>query len=161
MCEPTTLAALALGGTALSAGAGVYGAVQARRQGRLQQQIANQNAAAEQEAALVEEQRFRQQSRAALAQQTLELASQGSRLDEGSPLLLLAQSAENIELDARLIRAGGSARARNSRIQGIAARQRGDAAFAGSLLSAAGQLLTAPVQFRGLTGSFSTAGAGG
>jgi len=146
MClDPATAAAVALGGKIVGkvAGAGgkVLSAINARRQARFQQQIFDKQAADERSAALAEEERLRIQASAALGDQAVNLAAQGSRIDEGSPLLLQVQSAENLRADQLLVRFGGATRARTATDRGILARREGEAQFTSGIFGAAGDLL--------------------
>lgn len=147
MCvELATIGAI---GGILGGGATIYNAFQARAQGRMQQKIFNKQAADEREAALAEEARFAESAKSQLSEQAVALAGQGSRIDEGSPLLIQAKSAENLKRDALLIRRSGSQRASNTQTKGVLARAQGNADFAGGLLGGASQLLLAAPKFGG------------
>lgn len=140
MCDPGTAL------LATSAGIDAFGQVQAGRAasafGQFQNQIAQENARLERQAALADESRLRDQTRQAIGQQTARFAAANVDTGFGSPLIALAKSAVNAELDALRVRTGGQIRARDERLRGQLARAQGRSARGQAFLGAGATLLS-------------------
>ena len=165
-----TIAAYAgLAASLAGTGMGFYGGLQ---QGKAASAAASYNALlAQREASIlemqakdaekrgqVEEDRFRQQMTAFQGEQISSLAASGVQVDSGSPLQILADTAEEIELDARTIRHNASMEAWNFKNQSYNAlaqanlsKWEGKQARTNSYISAGTSLLS------GLGSAFSTA----
>ena len=144
-----------IAGTAVA----TYGAVQqgkaADAAARSEQDILNYNAQlkekeaeAEREAARVEAEQFQKEGRRLLASQKVKYARGGLLTTEGTPALVLEETAQELEFDRMQILKSGFLRAsyRESegygmRYEGEAARARGKNLKRGSQLQAAGTLL--------------------
>ena len=156
MCDPMVGVGLMAAGTLM----GAYGQVQA---GNTASAAASYNAKlAEEEArhaevrakdaearGATEEQRQRTMAAAFMGEQTTAFAANGVTLDSGSPLQILADTAEEAELDARTIRHNASMEAWGYRNQANSAlaqasmsRWEGKQAKKNSYLSAGTSLLT-------------------
>lgn len=133
-----TLAAIGAGVSALST---IGGGVASYQVGQYRQQLANANAHRAEMTADQNELIQRAKSRNEIASQAVALAGQGTRIDTGTPLLLLGESARNAELDALAIRQHGIDQAQQYKAEGQAAAAEGENALAGSVFSAAGTLL--------------------
>ena len=157
------IASLALG--AIGTGVSVYGGIQ---QGRQASAAAAYNAKMAQRSAqmsemqakdaerrgAIEEDRFRRQQSLLQGQQASMLAASGVQLDSGSPLQILADTAEATEVDARTIRynarmdawglrnqaASSIAQAQFAKIEGKNARSNAYLSAGGSLISGLGSL---------------------
>lgn len=125
MCDPVS--ALVVGSAALGATATVQQGLSAASVARYNARIAQKNSA-DQEALA------RNKSERDIASQTVALGAQGTRVDTGTPLLLLSESARNAELDALTIRSNGAAQAANYKAQA-------DNATTGAIFGAGAQLL--------------------
>lgn len=133
MCDPVSA------GIALALGAGTMKAYGAFTGHRMEAEGAIANAQMAEQTGYENELIFRDQARREIAEQTARLAANGGSIGTGSPLLLLAESAKNSELDALAIR-------RNALMQGRAYRYQAAVHRYAAPLSAAGELLSAGVQ---------------
>ena len=125
MCDFGVTAAII--GTVVAAGAAAAGGV-------AQQQAAKANAKQAQAAAAFDEARQRERAQKILAAQRVGFAKAGVTL-EGTPGDVLANTAEDAEIDALAIRWGGASRA-------AAFKAQGQSALIGGITGAAGALLT-------------------
>lgn len=150
MCDPVTATA------ALAIASAGMGALNAYSSNKMNESIANANADQVRDTGFVNEMAFRDQARRDIASQAARLSTSGVALDTGSPLLLLAESARNKELDALSIR-------RNAKSQENAYRMQASAYNRAAPLSAAAQLLSGLSSFAnagGLGGGGGGAGGG-
>ncbi|HXG17186.1 MAG TPA: hypothetical protein VNK50_13120 [Calidithermus sp.] len=109
--------ALAATATALTA-YGVYQQGQAQAAAmRYNARLAEQQALASRQAAAFEAERARERSRRLLARARAIYGTTGVEVNEGSPLLVLADSARQAELEAQTIQYGGELRARQAQGQ--------------------------------------------
>lgn len=124
MCEPTTLAAVAIGTSVLGAGVGALGAYQQSQaqaaSAQYQAQVARNNATiAKQNADLalrqgeVAEQAQRQKTAQLIGQARTNMAAQGRTLDSGSALDIQSSAAETGELNALTIRHNAQLKSRD------------------------------------------------
>lgn len=123
-------------GTALANIGGVLGAVGAASQGKAAQSSANYNA----QSALIESQSRETAQRTQAARQlgTMRAAiGKSGATSEGTPLMVLAESAANAEIDALNTRQSGQRQADLYRAQGANARKQGNITAGTSLLTAA------------------------
>lgn len=149
MCEPTTMAMVAMGATAAQ---GIIGAQQANAQGKYQQAVANQNARAQERQAsdarargVIAGEEQRDRARMIGSRQATGLAASGLDISSGSSLDLFAETATLGEYDAQVAENnaareayGYQTRASESRASGRNARQAGrNQAFSTLLTSGA------------------------
>ena len=124
----TALAALAMaGGTALSAYSTIQGGKEAAETGKIQQQQLENEAKSEQLAGLDESGLKRKEGRALTASQIAAISASGGGM-VGSNLVLMAESAKNVEMDASIISRNADLRAKSLRQQGAWARYEGQLA---------------------------------
>lgn len=151
MCDPVSA------GIALALGAGAMKGYGAYTGHRMEAEGAIANAQMAEQTGYENELVFRDQARREIAEQTARLAANGVSISSGTPLLLLAESARNKELDALTIR-------RNALNQGRAYRYQAAQHRFAAPLSAAGELLSAGAQAAGMAslgGGGGAAGGGG
>jgi len=147
MClDPGSAAAL------LALGAGAMKAYGAYTGHRMSAEGAIANAQQVEQVGYENELAFRDQARRDIAEQTAKLATSGTSISTGSPLLLLAESAKNKELDALAIR-------RNALMEGRAYRYQAAVHRFTAPISAAGELLSAATQ-AAMLGSLGGGGGG-
>jgi hypothetical protein len=113
--------------------------------------VAENAAVAERQRAEVEVGRHRRRAQLLLSSQRAAAGASGVQF-EGSPLLVMAESAAEAEYDAQLIRYGGETRATNLYAQAAAERMQGRAARIGSYFGAASSLLKAGAAASGKSG---------
>lgn len=129
MCEPTTLAAVAIGATVLSTGVSVYGQAQqgkaAQNIAKYQQGVAANNAILAERAAQdaldrgkIAERNQRLKTAALIGRQRAVIAGNGAVVDAGSALDLTTDTAGIGELDALTIRSNAEREAAGFRAQG-------------------------------------------
>lgn len=163
MCaDPVTLTAIAVAATA---GSQIYQGYAAKQQGKYEQNVANANAKLERDAAydaqnrgkLEEQARWRQISQARSAA-TAAFAANGLDTTFGTPVDVDADSLGAGYQDAQTIRQNYERETRgylissaNYTAQGQAARERGNSAFAGSILQAGGTILSGASSISGMT----------
>jgi len=146
MCEPTTIATIAV--SLLSAGAAAYTANQAGKQqeawGNYQAAQTEADARAEKGAAQVEAERIRKLGKRQIAEAMASYAASGVDLSEGTPLDINREIAADVEEDAALAIMGGNdralrlnAQAQSDRIGAGNARSAGRYNAANSLLQGA------------------------
>lgn len=150
MCELFTIGATtvtvmeAIG--AVGAVMGVMGAIQSgeaqKKAADYNAQVAENDAIAKQQAAAFEEERQRERARRELAFARAQAGGSGTTMS-GSPLDIMARSAENAELEALAIRYSGQLGANASRSQAAADRMQGKIAQQAGYMQAGTTLLTA------------------
>lgn len=129
MCEPTTIAAVAVGASILGAGVSYMGIQQqgaaAQAQGAYQAAVARNNSIlAERQAAdalargRIAEDKQRDQTEQLLGRQRAALAANGVVVDQGSALDITSDTAEIGELDALTVRSNAQREALGYRTQG-------------------------------------------
>lgn len=119
----------------LAFGASGFNAYNAYSSNKTSEGIANANAQQVQQIGLRNEMSFRDQARRDIADQVARIGNSGTVLDTGTPLLLLAESAKNKELDALAIRENAGAQAGAYRMQASAYNRAAPMSAAGELLS--------------------------
>lgn len=134
-------------------------------QGQQQQEVMKYNAKVQENRAIEETQRAafdanraREQSRRVLANQRAVYGSSGVDIAAGSPLLVMADSAKQAELDAQIILSGGQARATDATARANIARYKGDVYARAGTINAGTTLLSGATK---AYGSYSGAGGGG
>jgi hypothetical protein len=125
---PEVLAVMTAVSTVVSAGAQFMQGQSAARAASANAAMAEEEAQRARQTAAVEEQRNRDQSRRIISAQRAAYGASGVVSEEGSPLLALADSASEAELDALTIRYSGATQAR--RLQAQAASDRASASGA-------------------------------
>lgn len=150
--EPTTALIIAASAAAVGAGVSAIGTIQA---GRAQAQMAEYNAqVAERDAeiattsAAYEEAQFRHEGEELKSVQRARYAKSGVTMT-GTPLLVLEDTAAQIERDALAIRYGGSLEAARATSAASMARFTGKQARTASYYRAGGSLLTGASQVAG------------
>lgn len=146
MCEPTTIALIAAGASALVSAGGAYIGAQAQAdQARAQAKVSGYLARDAIERGRREEQAARERARRILGMQRAAFGASGGVVDVGSALDVLEDTAYFGELDALTIRANAEREAwyhRSNRAQAMAAasdyRMQGYIGAASSLLAGAG-----------------------
>ena len=128
----------ALGQTLTTVGA-LTGAMGAIQSGRAQVAANNYNAAQDRMEAAVEESRRRREGKRALGAIRAGISKSGVTT-EGTPLMVLAESAADAEIDALNARWQGEASARQYEMRASAARKAIPYAVGASLLTGAGKL---------------------
>lgn len=159
MCAPPLVIA-AVAAAAVTAGGQLYAGKAAQQQGRYEDAIAQQNAAAQRDAAadashrgdIAQLQHYRKVSQMIGAQRAA-LAANGVDLDFGSALGITTDTAKigaedsaTIAENTRREQMGFDINAANYTMQGRAARAKGNAAMVGGVFGAAGTLLGAAKQ---------------
>jgi hypothetical protein len=138
------------------AGSQIYGGIAAEQEGKSQQAIQNYNAAVMEQQAKATEQKtaFEQKRQAEAAERQASklqagLGAAGAVTTTGTPLLIQAKQASELELENLMIGYEGAteaARARSEaagyKMQGKLVRQRGRAEMIGGFMGAGGTLLT-------------------
>lgn len=156
MCELFTIAGTTVTVMqAAMAAAAVVGAVGAVQSGQAQAkaaeynaQVAENNAQAQQQAAAYEESRLRERQRRELGYARAAAGGTGVSM-EGSPLDLMAQNAQNAEMDALAVRYQGLLGANASRSQAAGDRLQGEIAQQSGYMKAGTSLLTAATSIGG------------
>ena len=150
------LPAIMLIGVGLQAAGQIQAGQAAKAQGEAEQEILNQNAKLKEREAAAELARSREEARqfgkegeALLGKQQVTLAKGGVLTAQGTPALLLEETAKELEADRMSILREGFlnesfrlSEAENLRYQGRAAKAKGENLAKGSILSAGGTLLT-------------------
>lgn len=160
MCDPVSLTVLAVGAAVLTAGAEVYQGVAAKSQGKFEAQVAERNAKLEEASRAdamnrrnVDQMRLWRRVSQQLGEQRASAAAQGLDVNFGSPsdlqqdTLMLGEE-DSSTLNQNYIKEfkGYDINASNYRLQGMASKARGNAAFGGSMLSAGGTILSGASQ---------------
>jgi len=139
----------------IAAGLGAAGSIQqgqaAKAQSKFQAAINDQQAARERLISAGEEQDFRRQQSALLAERRAAMGKSGIDIGKGTPLLAASDFAAETELQAQRIRAGGETQATRleqqaalTRAGGRAAQQRGLFRAGSTLLSGYGEWADKP-----------------
>ena len=142
-----TIALIALAaGTAASVGGAVYSGVQAKQTAKQQSSQALINATIARESAKAEAEDVRRRARYMLGTQLAATGASGVQL-EGSPLMVMLDTAAEQELEAqrRLYAGELTATGRTQEAENI--RQRGQAAATASYIQAGSTLLTSGLQY--------------
>jgi len=142
---PFIAIAAAAAGTAVSAVGQIKAGSAARRAGEYNAQTAELNAQRSLEDAAIREEQQRYQDRQFLGRVRALVGVSGVELS-GSPLLVLAENARQAEMDALLIRRGGTREAEAHAREAQSQRMQGRAAQTASRYGAAGTLLTGGYQ---------------
>lgn len=144
MCEPTTMAAIMIGGSLLQ---GVQGFAAASQNA---QYVAEQKAT-EQALYATQDQRTRKQFRAQIGQQTAELAASDVSLMSPTALVLASEAGRELSFESQSVRSHGAARAAELTATEANLRAQATEALIGGVTSAAGSFLNAaPTVWPGL-----------
>lgn len=133
MCYQNLSAAQQLQGLQLAAAS--FSGIAAYTKDKQAQDIANANADIARDVGFMNEQMFRDQARRDIALFTARMAENNVDISSGSPLLLLAESVKNKELDALTIRRNALAQSEAYRIQAEAHGQAAPLSAAGAFLN--------------------------
>ncbi|NNG04033.1 MAG: hypothetical protein HKM95_08020 [Inquilinus sp.] len=128
-------------GSIISAAGAVVGALSGLSAGNENARLAAYQAERERERTRVELERQRRFARQVAGTQQVQFAAAGVRGDSGSALDILADTAADAALDARLIEAGGSLREAAAMSEAKLQRSQGRSVFVGGLLSGAAEWL--------------------
>jgi len=139
--------AIALGGAALSAGAGIYGGVSARNAAKRQATLLNQQADLERLAAEYEAIQSNRQFESLMGEQRLAIAASGSEM-EGSALGIIDKTLRDKEETQKNILEAGRAKAAALSDQARQVKKAGKNALFASILGAAGQGFSVAGQYR-------------
>lgn len=160
MCDPVTLTALTVASTVVTAGSQIYGGIQANKQGKFDQKVAELNRDAELNKRIdadnrnnIEQQRHWRQVGQRIGQQRAQLAASGVDVNFGSAADIQADTSLLGYEDSSIINQnttneirGYEINAANDRLQGLAARSRGKGQMIGSFIQATGTLLNGASQ---------------
>ena len=137
-------------------------------QGQQAQEVQKYNAKVNENRAIEETQRAafdaarsREQSRRVLANQRAVYGASGVDIAAGSPLLVMADSAKQAELDAQIILSGGQARSSDAIARANIARYQGTAAARAGSIQAGTTLLSGATRAYGVYSNAGTGGGGG
>lgn len=148
--EPASLTLAASLAAVAAAGVSAVGAIQSgeaqKKAGAYNAQVAENNAAQAQQAAAFNEAQQRTRSARVLGAERAAQGASGVTV-EGSPLEVLAQTAQESELDALSIRYGGDVAAARARSEATLARFQGGQAVTSSYFSAGASLLGGASKF--------------
>lgn len=154
MCEPTTLTYIAIGTTLASAGVAAYSQYQT---GKYEQAVAKTNAKIAEDQAIdaqrrgaIEEEEQRARVRALLGAQRATFGANNVVSSTGTPLGLLAQTAQYGEIDALTVRNNAAREAFGYRVDAMNSRNRGRLARRQGNLGAASTLLAGGSQAYGI-----------
>jgi hypothetical protein len=124
-------------GSIISGVASVVGAVSGLSAGRSNAALSREQAERERERTRIELLRHKRNVRRVFGEQQVQFVSAGVRGDSGSALDIAADTASEADLDEKLIKAGGEARASFEESRGRQFRRTGRDVFAEGLLTAA------------------------
>lgn len=138
---PVVIAVLAIAAAGVAAAGAIQAGQAQKKIGKFNAELARREAKRAREVAAFKEKQLREEGAAFRSKQIAAAASQGRDVNEGSPLLLRQETAEDIELDALSIRFQGSAEA--ARLEGEARlhKFRGKQAQTASFFKAGSTLL--------------------
>lgn len=144
MCEPTTMAAIMIGGSLLQ---GVQGMATANRNA---QHVAEQRAT-EQALYATQDQRQRRKFRSQIGQQTAELAASDISLMSPTALVLASEAGREMSFESQSVRSHGAARSAELSATEANLRAQATESLIGGITSAAGGFLNAaPTVWPGL-----------
>lgn len=149
MCAPAALLAVSLIGTAV-AGYAAYDAGQnAKEQGKINARLADEQSADTRKRGQIEEDRRRDVTRQQIAAQNSVLGANNVVSSTGTPLGLLAETAEYGELDALTLRNNAARESYGYKVEAFNSRSRGRQAAKQGTLNAGSTLLTGGAQAYG------------
>ena len=128
-------------GKAISAISSIVTGISSYQQASLQSKILQQQAATERQKAIAEEEDFRRRQSRVMAARRAALGGAGIDPVAGSPLLASEDFANEVELQARRIRAGGETRATRLEQQAMLDRRSGRSALMGGVFRSGSLLL--------------------
>ena len=128
-------------GSIIGAAGALVGAVSGLSAGKDNARLAAYQAERERERTRVELLRQKRFARRVAGTQRVEFAAAGVRGDTGSAVDILADTAADAALDAKLIEAGGSLREAAATSEAKLQRAQGRSVFVGGLLSGAAELI--------------------
>ena len=151
MCELTTLALI---GAGISAGGQVAEGIAQNRAGKQNAALITEQAATEAQLTAVEDGRLREEMRAQIAKQRLQLSGRGVSLDSPQAVFQGKQAAEELSYASQSLRSRGQARQTELSAAARSARAQGRMALLSGITGAAGSVLTAaPDIWPGLSGA--------
>ena len=142
MCDPATLATLALVGSGVSAVGTIQSGQAAKQAGELQAELFRREADRDREIAALEASRIESEGKALAARQRVLLAGQGRDISTGSALLIQTDLAEEVEFQKQLAEAGGDTQAALAETKSVLALAEGRSTATSSLFRAGSTLLT-------------------
>ncbi len=138
---PAAIALVAIG-SAMSAYGQYRQGEAAKAAGSFNEDVAAANAEAARKKAAYEEEIQRDKLKKIMGRQRTLYAKAGVNIDEGSPLLMLMETAEEAERDAQAIRYGGDVAATQMLNQGRMAAFQGEQAYKAGMIGAGSTFLT-------------------
>lgn len=141
MADPVTLTALAVAGTGVSAISAVSQGLAASAAGDFNAELAERDQKIAQEQGKFDREQIRRQLRSTLGTQRAAAAASGGGL-EGSPLLIMAETAAEAELDILANRFSQNIAEGNAQSNASLSRFQGRQGLTGGVLSAGSSLLT-------------------
>lgn len=135
------MAVTAIAGTAMSVAGQAQAASQQRKMGEYQAKVAEKQAIETAQAAEFEADKQRENTRRLLSTQRARYAGAGVTF-EGSPLLVMEQTAADAELDAQAIEWGGGVRAGGYKSQAGMSLWEGNTLYQAGMIKAGSTLLT-------------------
>jgi len=134
--------ALLAAGTALAAGASIYGGIQQKSQADTQAELTQRQAAQDKDAAVAQAEKIRKAARQQQAEATANLAASGVSVGTGTPLRISNEIYKTAEQDAYQTILSGNRAYQSGVTQAGLLSSSGDAAMTGGILSGAGSLLS-------------------
>ena len=131
---------LTLAGAGLSAYSTIQGGKEAAETGELQQQMYEGEALAEAQAGMDQARFKREEGRRLMASQIAQVSASGGGM-VGSNLVVMAESARNVEADALIIERNAQTRAKALRTRGSFAKYEGEMARKNARIRAAANML--------------------
>ncbi len=144
MCEPAT--ATLLVATLVAAGGSVYSGIQQQKAAEASADTAEEAAAATREKAAYDEKMHREKMQKILSSQQAAYGTSGVTT-EGSPLLVMEDTARQGELDALAIRYGGDVEAAQKRSAANLYRMQGNTAMTSGIIGAGSSLLSGATKY--------------
>ncbi len=141
MADPATLSALGLAGAAIGGVSAVAQGFSAKAAADFNADLAERDAAILREQGKFEREQIRRDARSVVARQRAAAAASGAGL-EGTPLLIMAETAAEAELDILASRFSETVGVQNALANASLARFQGDQAVVGGIGKAGASLLT-------------------
>lgn len=139
MCEPTTLAIIGLG---MNVGGKVADGIAKKNAANENARLATEQAATEAQLTAIEDGRLREDMRAQIAKQRLQVTGRGMSLDSPQAVYLGKKAAEELSYASQSLRSRGAARQEELSAQARAYRARGRTAMLTGTLGAASSAMT-------------------
>jgi hypothetical protein len=145
---------LMLGGSAIKSGAGIYGATQAIKQSKYQQDILDYQAQYVDAATKIEAAKIDRAVKQTVSTQRATTAASGFQADSGTPLELQIDTAMQGDIDKAILRQAGGIEKLRLQNAGTMARAQGYGVAAGLYAGASGTLLNTTMAYGSREGWF-------